>query len=197
MPGRSVKPCLCQRRNIVRASLAVPPKFGNPKLNRLTAQPWAHESQAAVIEYLKAHPRESYLFCGRNGSGKTHFCWALLRAALCSRRRVRAALLSELIDQYREWEFSKEGRPTVLPAQLKSSEPYTVFLDEFDKANATEYASRKLFELLNAARDYEQQLLIATNKTWEELQQRWSKIDPVYGDSIMKRVEECRVIEMF
>jgi len=107
-------------------------------------------------------------------------------------------LLSELISQYRDWEVDdKAPMPSVLPEHLKSSAKYTLFLDEFEKVNTTEFASRKLFELMNAARDFEHQVLIASNKEWSRVRDIWSKTDPVYGDSIMKRVEQCRLVEMF
>lgn len=197
MPG-GVRTCLCQRLKILRTSLRIPPVFGKPKLSRLRPRESAHPLQANAIDTIKQAPAASYLFTGRNGSGKSHMCWALCRAALIRGRRVRAILLSELLGQYRQWELDESAsRPVILPDDLKLGYPYTVFLDEFEKAKTTEFASRKLFELLNAARDFEHQLLITSNKEWDGLRNVWSGTDPVYGDSIMKRVEQCRLIEMF
>lgn len=85
----------------------------------------------------------------------------------------------------------------MISEDLKRGYSYTIFLDEFDKVNTTEFTSRKLFELLNAVRDFEHQLLITSNREWAELRSVWSRVDEMYGDSIMKRIEQCELIEMF
>lgn len=105
-------------------------------------------------------------------------------------------MLTELMSEYRAFEL-EQIRPSITAGDLRSGHRYTIFLDEFDKANATEFASRKLFELLNAVRDYEHQLLVTSNKDWNQLRAIWSKADASYGDSIMKRLEQCQLIEMF
>lgn len=108
-------------------------------------------------------------------------------------------LLSHLLSQYRDWEMEarENNRPAVLPEDLRSNERWTIFLDEFEKVKTSEFASRKLFELLNAARDFQQQVLVTSNKKWDQLREIWGRVDEVYGDSIMKRLEPCELIEMF
>lgn len=192
--------CLCRRRRMMRA-LKVPPVFGRPVLGRLRARRYRHPKQAAVIKLLQEAPASSYLIAGKNGSGKTHFSWALCRAALIRGNRVRAVLLSELIGQYQalaiEDGSEATNRPAVNPDDLKQGINYTIFLDEFDKVKTTEFATRKLFELLNAVRDFEHQLLVTSNREWSELREVWSKVDEVYGNSIMTRLQGCTLIEMF
>lgn len=192
-----VKECLCRRRAILRSSLRIPPVFGTPRLSRLKPRTENHPLQVKAIELIRRAPEGSYLFTGRNGSGKTHLCWALCRAALIRGQRVRAILLSELLSQYRAWEMDGPDRPAVLPDDLKLGHGYTLFLDEFEKVNTTEFASRKLFELLNCARDFQHQILVTSNKDWSRLRDVWSRADGVYGDSIMKRLEGCQLIELF
>ena len=61
----------------------------------------------------------------------------------------------------------------------------------------TEFTSRMLFELLNAVRDFGHQLIVTSNKDWGQLRDHWSRIDEVYGNSIMVRLFGCVLIAMF
>jgi DNA replication protein DnaC len=143
------------------------------------------------------------VFLGSNGTGKTHIAWALYRHAVVSGRTSIGCLLSELIDSYKTWELANDeeklkARPLILPDDLKvNGKRYTLFLDEFEKARATEFTSETLFRLLNAIRDFGHQLIVTSNKNWEGLLDRWSKIDDVYGNSIMMRLKDCHLVEMF
>src|SRR5690349_5275664 len=65
--------CLCSRRRYARVQLSkIPPVFGKPKLSRLTARPELHPRQQAAIEFVQAHPSDSFLLLGRNQVGKSH-----------------------------------------------------------------------------------------------------------------------------
>jgi len=208
---RAVKRCRCVLRYQNRKALAIIPTehFGIPKLSRLQPRPDIHPSQCDVIPLVKSQPNSSYLLCGVNESGKSHIAWALYRHAVAGRRRVVASSLNQLLRQYRDWELlspdtrffasrerSKE-RPLVLPEDLVSLLKHTLFLDEFEKANVTEFTCRMLFELLSAARDFGHQVILTSNKGWDDLCERWSQIDEVYGRSIMTRLRGCVLIEMF
>lgn len=85
----------------------------------------------------------------------------------------------------------------ILPEDLLSSVKRTIVLEEFEKASVTEFTSRMLFELLNAIRDYGHQVIITSNKDWDQLREYWSRIDEVYGNSIMTRLAGCTLIELF
>jgi DNA replication protein DnaC len=156
------------------------------------------------------HPDDSFLLCGRNGTGKTHISWALYRHAVVSGRKAIGCLLADLLDAYKKFELLETAekmramrdftpsRPPILPEDLMTDDRrFTVFLDEFEKARPTEFASESLFRLLNAARDFNHQLIITSNLDWEGMRDRWSKIDDVYGNSIMTRLQDCHLIELF
>jgi DNA replication protein DnaC len=150
------------------------------------------------------------VLCGRNGSGKTHIGWALYRHAVVSGRKAIGCLLAELIESYRNFELLDQAerlkamrdrtkdRPLILPDDLKTGEHrFTLFLDEFEKARPTEFASEYLFRLLNAARDFKHQVIITSNLDWDGMLERWSKISDVYGNAIMTRLEGYHLGEMF
>jgi DNA replication protein DnaC len=164
-----------------------------------------HPQQAVIIAELKRHPDRSYLFCGENGSGKTHFAWALYRHSLSKGRRVVGCSVRELLEDYRKAAINGKGeeevasfRPRVLPADLRvKGQEWTIFLDEFEKARPSEFASEVLFELIDAAYQFQHQLIVTTNFTVEKLITHWGRLDEVWGKSIVRRLEGCVIIEMF
>lgn len=209
--GRSAaKPCLCLRRARIREALAlVPPRFESPRIARLKACAECHPKQAEVIADLKARPDESYLFSGRNGVGKSHFAWALYRHALARGRRVVACTVRELLADFRRAEvmIPAEGRdldsgivvkPRVEASDLKQRErKWTIFLDEFEKARPSEFASEMLLALLDAALEFEHQLIVTSNLSPKRLIEHWGRIDHVWGTSIVRRLENCALWELW
>lgn len=217
---RRSKRCECRRKAIRAERLALIPaqyrKFGEPDLDSAVAQTkpdptdprkgW-HPSQNTVLRKVQATRMGSYLFAGRNGSGKTFFYCALYRHAVMSDRRTAICSLAELLGQYKAWEMMsqeqrgeatrKNGRPLVLPFDLKTDDKWSLFLDEIEKARVTDFTSELMFQLLSMVRDFGHQLVCTTNMRWEELADKWSKIDSVYGNSIMTRLSMCELIEMF
>ena len=209
--GKGAKRCRCLQRQINRNALAVVPsdQFGRPKLSRLQPRADIHPAQIDVVRLVKSRPAASFLLCGMNGSGKSHIAWAIYRWAIANRRRAIGCSLNHLLRQYRDWELMSPDdrvtaqrertnlRPLVLPDDLRSADKHTLLLDEFEKASVTEFTSRMLFELLNAVRDFGHQVIVTSNKDWDQLREHWSRIDEVYGNSIMTRLQGCTLIEMF
>jgi DNA replication protein DnaC len=195
--------CLCVRRRTYRAQLAaIPPAFRKPKLSRLKPRTDLHSSQSSAIEFVKKNPGDSYLLVGRNGTGKSHIAWALYRFALASRRPAGAVTVRDLLDEFRRMELSMaEGdlwTPRVRAVDLrKQGKRWFLFLDEFEKARPSEFASEQLFNLLDAARDFNHQLVITSNFHIDELRAHWGRINPVWANSIMTRLQACREIDFF
>lgn len=204
--SKGVKRCECRTRKIIQAGLKdVPPEFGVPMLGSLAPRPGLHRDQRAVIEHMKQHPFESYLFCGENGTGKSHFAYALYVHALFAGRRSVACTLRELLDEFKRMEMREAGADgkafmaRVTPGQLQQDkERWTIVLDEFEKARVTEFTSEMLFALLDSAWKYGHQMIVTSNKSIEELIDRWGRIDEVYGRSIVKRLAAtCNGIGFF
>lgn len=195
--------CLCVRRKTYRAQLAIiPPAFGKPKLSRLKPRVDLHSSQKAAIDFIRENPTESYVFTGNNGTGKSHIAWAIYRDALADRRPAAASPVSEMLNAFRRMELSiKEGdlwTPPVRAIDLrKAGKPWLIFIDEFEKARPSEFASEQLFRLLDAAQSFNHQLVITSNFRPDQLRDHWGRIDPVWGNSIMKRLEVCHQVEFF
>lgn len=196
--------CLCVRRMLYRAQLAViPPKFGTPRLRRLRARDDLHRSQVSAIKYIQANPGDSYLLTGRNGTGKTHLGWAIYREAIAQRRPAVACTVRDLLYEFRRVEVGvPDGEtlrgPRVTAEDLRRSRKrWLLFLDEFEKARPSEFASEQLFNLLDAANSFGHQLVITSNMNPHELRAHWGRIDEVWGNSIMTRLQVCNQIDFF
>lgn len=194
--------CRCLRRKLAKARIAViPPAFNSPKLSRLKPRNDLHPSQEAVIGYVKKHPNNSYLLLGRNGTGKTHIAWAIYRNAIARHRPAVACAVRDLLYEFRRAEITSDSdyipRVTAIELRHETRKPWLIFLDEFEKARPTEFASEMLFNLLDAAKSFNHQVIVTSNFTADQLRDHWSRIDRIWGNSIMTRLECCSLVEMF
>jgi DNA replication protein DnaC len=147
------------------------------------------------------------LLVGVNGTGKTHVACALYRHAIAKRRKVVYVPVREMLEEYRKWEFPKMSddgqaeyfKPRVTPDDLRilNGPKWTLVLEEFDKARASEYAAEQLFNLIDVAVSFEHQLIVTSNYDVERLQAHWSKMNETYGPSIVRRLTACTLVKMF
>lgn len=196
--------CLCVRRKMARAQLArIPPVFNNPRLSRLRPRPDLHPKQVEAITFIRANPDASYLFVGKNGTGKSHIAWAIYRHAVAQRRSIAACTVRDLLADFRRVEVGvPDGEtlksPRVTADDLRRSErPWLLYLDEFEKARPSEFASEQLFNLLDAARSFQHQIVVTSNMSAAELRSHWSRVDEIWGNSIMTRLQDCNEVDFF
>jgi DNA replication protein DnaC len=196
--------CICLRRQLNRARLEkIPPVFNDPRLRRLKPRPDLHPKQPSVIQLIQSCPDDSYVLTGKNGTGKTHFAWAIYRHTLSQHRPAVACTVRDLLSEYRRMEVGvPDGEtlksPRVTAEELrKISKPWLLLLDEFEKARPSEFASEQLFNLLDAAKSFNHQIVATSNLNWDGLRAHWSRIDEIWGNSIMTRLAHCRLVEMF
>jgi DNA replication protein DnaC len=199
--------CRCRveadRAEARRQALAVIPReFGVPRLHLIAPDAKRYAQQFAKLEMLRSDPDRSYLICGRNGTGKSFFGWALYVHAIEQGRRAAACTLYELLKEYRRYTCQpaqNDWRPRVLPEDLKQNDTrWTIFLDEIHAATPSEFATREFFYLLKAATEYGHQMIYTCNVKPEVLHQRWSSVNEFEGDSIARRLAEySKRIEMF
>jgi DNA replication protein DnaC len=169
--------------------------------------PECHRGQAAVISALRSAPNDSYILAGDHGTGKSHFGWCIARYALAGHRKVVQSNLEDLLKEYRALEFperNEDGSLKYFRASVTSDDlrvkrrRFCLFLQEFDKPKPTEYASKELFNLIDAAYNYEHQIIITSNVKLDDLQTHWSRHGAAYGGGIARRIAEmCGYIEMF
>jgi DNA replication protein DnaC len=183
----------------------IPSKFASAQLEMIQPDPLIHPKQASILSTLRANPEGSYFFAGRPGKGKSLFMWALYRYAVEKGvRRVVVCTLSDLLEEYRSVFRSIDigempRTPRLLPEHLQQNEAkYAIFLDDIDKANATDYAAEQVYRLVNAIYEYGHQLVVTTNKSERELIDQYNKRDSLRGEPIVRRmIDGGAVIQMF
>lgn len=195
----------CGCRKVRRWRSVAPPAYRDFNLRRLVPDPSRHPGQEAALDALKADPVGSYLFAGKNRVGKSLMAWCLARQAVCAGRRVAAVNLAVLLDEYRAFEkpIGPEDtipkKPSVTAGEISTLKGrWFLMIQEFDKPRATEYACERLFELIDAAFNYEHQIVITSNLDLGGLITHWSKVAPRYGHAILSRIaERCNQINLF
>jgi DNA replication protein DnaC len=190
--GEGAKLCQCERqKRLERRMNKIPAEYRSFDL--ATIQPMAakHEKQEKLFGAVKADPTVSLFLSGKNGCGKSLLGWLVYKRAAEDGRPVVFLTMSELMRQFREWELDSEKAPMVDSSSLRDSKVrWLIVLDEAEKARATEFASEKLCELLDAIYTHRHQLIVTSNFSAADLREHWSKQNPVYGASIMRRIME-------
>lgn len=195
--GKGARRCECQRPAIIERRLSkVPPRYRGVTLAGLAARNDLHTGQAAAVEYMKAHPDESYVFCGKPGAGKTHLFWALYEhAAQNLDRRLVACSMLQLINQYRETfrpradPMEPPPVPDVYPNDLMVvNARYSLFFDDIDKPKISEYVAEQIHALFDAAYNNNHQIVVTTNLKPEDLDAHFTRADERYGGAIVRRI---------
>lgn len=161
--------------------------------------------QAEVIPFVKANPEHSYLLAGKFGCGKSMMMWLLYRHAIKqTSRKVVICTLAELLQEFRAFIQSSVNHetpkmPRLCAAELRQNEtPYSIFIDDIDKARPTEYAAEQFFEIVNAIYEFKHQLVVTTNLRVRELSDHFDRADERFGGAIVRRlVDNAKVYEMF
>ncbi len=197
VPGKGARRCLCRAPALIAKRLMkIPPRYEGVTLDSLAARSDIHSGQASTVEYMKTHPEESYVFCGKAGTGKTHLFWALYqRATQNIQRAVVACSMLQLINQYREaFRPQPEGayvepQVEIRPNQLmQSALPYSLFFDDIDKPKITEYVAEQVHALFDAAYNFKHQIVVTTNLLPEQLEAHFERVDERYGRATVRRI---------
>lgn len=203
--GKGARTCECRVRVQNEKRIAkIPPAFRNIRLEDIVPNTSKHSKQPQVIAHMKANPTESYFLAGRPGTGKTLMLWALYRHALeRGVSHVVCCTLAELLDEYRSFiravKADDQPRyPRLNATQLREDGVrYSIFLDDLDKANPTDYAAEQVFALVNAIYEFRHQIVVTTNKSVEQLKAHYNRSDD-RGEPIVRRlIENSTVVEMF
>lgn len=190
--ARGAKQCDCLQTKLrTRLLERIPAEYRAFDLATIEPDVNRHPGQASLVEFLRSAPDRSLLLCGRVGCGKSLFGWLLYKRAVEDGRPAVAAPLAELMAEYRRYECGGDKLPSVISADLRSDKRrWLIFLDEFDKARASEFATEQLFLLLDAVYAGRHQLIVTSNVDKDGLRSHWSRESEQYGVSIMRRLLE-------
>lgn len=182
--------CLSQKLRLQLLD-RIPAEYRDLDLGTVKPDTNRHEGQASLVPALQANPDKSLLLCGRVGCGKSLFGWLLYKRAVEDGRPAIAAPLAELMGEFRRYECGGEQLPRVISGDLRSDKRrWLIFLDEFDKARASEFSTEQLFLLMDAIYVGHHQLVVTSNLSKDDLRSHWSQASEQYGVSIMRRLLE-------
>ena len=186
------KRCECLEVKLrIRLLERIPLEYRGFDLAAIEPDTARHPGQVGLVAHLKANPERSLFLAGKVGCGKSLFGWLLYKQAVESSRPAVAAPLAELMAEYRRFECGEEKPPSVISTDLRSDRRrWLIFLDEFDKARASEFATEQLFLLMDAIYAGRHQLIVTSNIAKDALREHWSKASEQYGVSIMRRMLE-------
>lgn len=157
-----------------------------------------HAKQEEIIAQMKKRPFDSYYFCGTNDTGKTAFLWALYRHSVRAGRFPFVTTLADWVKTCQE--AIKTGAIMSIAEFQQSERPYSIFIDDLDKARPTEYVAELLYHLIDAVYRHKHQLVVTTQLDPEErtvtstgaerlsLLEHFERADPRYGEAIVRRM---------
>jgi len=176
-----------ERRRLVEARFPVMKSLeefrfeDNPKIPQATI--------AALAEGSWISDRESVIFLGESGTGKTHLATALAACACRQGRRVRFTTLAGLANELQEAESRRElGRVVGRYARTE-----LVVLDELGYLALPDGAAELIFQVLSE-RHERGSLIVTTNLPFGE----WTKVfaDPRLAKAVVDRLtHKAHIIE--
>lgn len=198
--------CDCRKKKIREKLIsAIPAEFRDTTIDNLKPLIEIHPKQAEAVRAVKANPTGNFILAGKFGSGKSHLFWTLYRHAVEQGKKVYGGTLRGLIDEYQKAiNLSKDGEryfPPISADDYKQTDTKcALFLDDIDKARATEYVAEQLFELVDAAHSFRHQIVVTTNLSVPKLIQHFQGADDFgrFGGAIVRRLlDNATEIEMF
>jgi DNA replication protein DnaC len=209
--------CICRRVKRARRILeSIPPEFQHKTLWNTKPRDDRHVGQRDVLPALQARPLDSYLVCGISGSGKNHLSWCLGRMALAAGKTVISLNVHQYLDDLvslqkegaevdpimplsiKEWPLKPIVQQNLIGTLRERGRSLLLMLHEFDKPNPTQFASKRVFEIIDAVYENHHQLIITSNEDRNFLKRHWSSFSESFGAPIMRRLDErCNLVEMF
>lgn len=157
--------------------------------------------QQTIIDGVKAHANDSFLFWGAAGSGKTHISYALHRQALeswskqatederpkfnpCPVLRAQVTILLDQLHALKTFNRKRDDEarpdPPITDAKIKQiaeakGRPILI-LDEIDKlGNVTEFKTTTILALLERVYESNGRLICTSNRSPEWMEKAWGK----------------------
>lgn len=207
----SPEPVLQYEDEVMRRSL-VPPRYFNHTFENFSARTKTETAFSVAKEWseLKDVKDRGFVLLGEPGNGKTHLAVAALRA--------RAGIIAKIRDRdtqsgtYRDPKIMEERKyrflnvPILLDslrAGIKFDESIgqqlyeyclntasVVILDDFGKEKATDWATERLYVLIESRYQNLLSTIVTSNRTLDELD------DLGYGAAVSRLQETCRIVRI-
>lgn len=176
----------------------IPAEFKDANLSTLKARPDLHPVQPQVVRSMLADPGGNYFFCGPEGCGKTYLLYALYAHVVTTgANRVICTTMNNLVAMTKEG-FSRGGdmqKDWLRIADLQGGRRCSVFIDDIDKARATEFVGELIFAWIDAIYANKHQLVITSQLHpferkggMRSLTEHFEEADPRYARTIVRRI---------
>jgi hypothetical protein len=148
------------------------------------------KNQQELLDAIGKNPLRSYALFGPTGTGKSFLLWALAVEAAYAGRKVIFRETSALIEAFRSSQTANkedERHPDiVLIEDLKSGSgsPVHLFLDELDNIGPTDFALRKLFDLINHCYNQPSKVVLSIAANLTE-----AAFKEMFGPATYRRIE--------
>lgn len=214
--GEMKCPCVGYR-NLRRAvEFRIPRSLQGFSFNNLQPSPKSRlspDQQEAEIAFLKAHPYDSYLFCGPPGTSKSVYATCLFRNVMAQRSSDRLTnewyvdfgRFCDIETEYSTAQDKSDIQRIVTAEEIekrtrKDRKAPVMVLEELDKHKISEFISGKLFSIIRTMDDCEGQMIVTSNRTLEGLTEVFSKSPfeqvRVTGEAIMRRIADPKRVHI-
>jgi DNA replication protein DnaC len=209
-------PCWCEEARFFDRLLGekLPRILRNFTLKHIKPSPksnLSHAIQEREIEFLKAHPDESFFFLGPPGTSKSVYAAALFRRALARNHkylwhggkveccwRVDGNHLFESEVAYAladdKENFKRDITVEMIQTATREGLRPVLLLEEIEKRRMTEYAALTLFRLVNAMDECEGQIILTSNLSLPDFRDMFLKSDidkvRVDGAALLRRLTD-------
>jgi DNA replication protein DnaC len=160
----------------------------------MTLTPQRHKKQAIYLPRIKENPYRSLVLIGPHGCGKTGLAYAVYRRAVEENRPAVFSYMPDLLEELKHGEWNDQFIPsisvTALTSEARNAERWLLVFDDFNVGRATRFTGEAILRILNAAYNYNHQVIITAHCTMAKLKEHWTESGEGYGGSIIRRIEE-------
>jgi DNA replication protein DnaC len=171
----------------------IPRRFWNARFDGLTPIHNLHISiprQQKVIDEISKNKLGSYSLFGPTGVGKTHILCVLANHAIMNGRHVIFTTCSQILKSARDVDIDKNFSDGAeidhyWNKYISYANEVNIFVDEWDKIKASEYAYNILFNLINLVYNNpsKMNLSIASNLTPKDF-------ESIFGAAMIRKLKD-------
>ena len=172
-------------------------RFETRRFRTYLVPPGDGVAKAAAYDVAR-DPKKGAWFHGGYRAGKTHLAAAIVNS--CHARAIPAAFITALglLDRLKQ-SYDRDNRLRGGEYDIidEFSRLDVLVIDDLDKAKFNEWASSRLYALINRRFERHKPLIVTTNATPAELSELWAQqgLDPLIAGAIGARMREmCRPI---
>lgn len=194
------------------AKAGIPPRYFGHSFENFIVRPKTEKALEVAREWaiLETAPDRGFVLLGEPGAGKTHLAvaalrerarlWAEKRASetdsgvyrdpnLMPERKMRFLNVPILLDGLRQSvKYTEHSAASLYEYCLKTAS--VVILDDFGKERATDWATERLYVLIESRYQNLLGTIVTSNRSLDELD------DLGYGAAVSRLQESCRVVKV-